>query len=128
MLLNNITRPSVVSVHFVRDGEIETSLHSLTLKVLEGSIGNVSTEKEFFAVVASAMKFPDYFGSNWDALDECLRDMDWLPSEGYLLILRDSSKGWSQCPYILGRFVSMWLEAAEDWSKEKTPFHLIFVM
>lgn len=128
MRLSSLTTPSVVSVHFVRDEEVNSSLNSLTLKVIEGSVKNVNTDEELFAVVSSAMEFPDYFGSNWDALEECLGDMGWLPSGGYLLILRDSSKGWSQCPNVLGRFVSAWLDAGEFWMKEKVPFHLVFVM
>jgi len=33
------------------------------------------------------MHFPDYFGSNWDALDECLADLDWLDLPGYVLLI-----------------------------------------
>lgn len=128
MRLMDLKKASTVSVHFVRNDEIKIALNSMALTVLEGSIADVKTDKELFAVIASAMQFPDYFGHNWDALDECLCDMDWLPAEGYLLVLRNSAKGWSQSPYILGRFVTIWLEASEYWMKEQRPFHLVFVM
>lgn len=126
--LMDLKKPSTVSVHFVHSGEMKTDLAPSELTVFEGSIANVTTDDQLFSAIASAMQFPDYFGCNWDALDECLCDMDWIPSEGYLLILRNSTKGWSQNPYVLGRFVTTWLEASEYWAKEKIPFHLVFVM
>ncbi|MEV7561317.1 barstar family protein [Streptomyces sp. NPDC089795] len=33
------------------------------------------------------MKLPDYFGWNWNALLDCLRDLNWLPAEHYVLII-----------------------------------------
>jgi hypothetical protein len=60
------------------------------------------------------LHFPDYFGDNWDALDECIRDLSWLPPgavivkhvdlpltadvanlKTYLSILRDAVQKWS---------------------------------
>lgn len=128
MRLADLKKTSPVAVHFALSKEIEAGLGPLGLVVMEGSVSEVRTDQELFSVVAAAMQFPDYFGNNWDALDECLGDMDWLPSDGYLLVLRDATKGWSKSPYVLGRFVTSWLEASEGWAANHIPFHLVFVM
>ncbi|WP_037863666.1 barstar family protein [Streptomyces sp. NRRL S-237] len=33
------------------------------------------------------LRLPDYFGWNWNALFDCLRDLHWLPAEHYVLII-----------------------------------------
>ncbi|MGY4386980.1 RNAse (barnase) inhibitor barstar [Streptomyces sp. TE12347] len=33
------------------------------------------------------LKLPDYFGWNWNALFDCLRDLHWLPAEHYVLVI-----------------------------------------
>jgi hypothetical protein len=30
-------------------------------------------------VLAEQLRFPGYFGRNWDAFEECVRDLSWLP-------------------------------------------------
>jgi RNAse (barnase) inhibitor barstar len=35
------------------------------------------------------LRFPDYFGGNWDALWECIRDLSWLPAGPVVLRHRD---------------------------------------
>ena len=34
---------------------------------------------------ATALTFPEYFGHNWDALEECLQDLVWLPPGSILI-------------------------------------------
>ncbi|MBI3563198.1 MAG: barstar family protein [Gammaproteobacteria bacterium] len=127
--LSELNKSSFVAVHFILSSDLGADLFSKhELKVIETSIGEVTSDKELFSVISTAMKFPDYFGNNWDALDECLADLDWLPAHGYILILRDAAKAWAINPHVLGRFVTTWLGAVKHWSENKKPFHLVFIM
>ena len=39
---------------------------------------------------ARALRFPEWFGHNWDALADCLADLSWMPADGYLLLLANT--------------------------------------
>src|SRR6266478_2963181 len=49
------------------------------------------TRQGLFDEFAAALQFPCYFGENWDAFDECLSDLEWLPADGYLLLVTQSA-------------------------------------
>jgi RNAse (barnase) inhibitor barstar len=40
----------------------------------------ITSKKELLATLARQLHFPDYFGGNWDSLEECIRDLSWLPA------------------------------------------------
>lgn len=70
--------------------EVEAEAVSRGLGVfhLEGT--RMMSQRDMFAEFARGLDFPDYFGMNWNALDECLADLDWLDHSGYLLIVGSS--------------------------------------
>ena len=117
-------------VHFIARGErqqLVAGLEATEQRLFEVAAGEIQTESEFFRSIASAMQFPDYFGANWDALDECLRDLDWLPATGYVLFVDNAEQFWHQATHVAGRVVESWLFSAEEWGRAGVPFHLVFV-
>lgn len=52
----------------------------LTIDVSE----DVSGKAELLEKIASAGHFPEYFGGNWDALEELLTDMSWVKEKTIL--------------------------------------------
>lgn len=54
--------------------------------VLDGRA--ITSAAELFEACAGALEFPEWFGHNFDALTDCLRDLSWLPAPGYLLVWR----------------------------------------
>jgi hypothetical protein len=91
---------------------------------VDGSL--IINEDELFAFLAAALKFPEYFGMNWDALDDCLRDLGWILAAGYVGVVSSADQVWREHPQLAGRLVSSWLVAAEQWAADGKPFHLIF--
>lgn len=125
----NLPQVTWQCIHFAQPKEVATTQIEIgrDLAVFEVDGAQIRTEADLFSAVAKEMQFPDYFGMNWDAFDECLRDMEWLPSKGYVLLFRSAEQFWCQSSTLAGAFVESWLFAAEEWSDKGTAFHLVFV-
>lgn len=130
LTFEDLKAASTLCVHFVD----QTEADALNLQVRDSDIivfhvdgSGVSTAEELFHRLAQSMSFPDYFGMNWDGLDEVLDDFSWLPGTGYVLMLSGAETLWKGAPRVAGAFVSSWLNAADEWSYDGVPFHLIFV-
>ncbi|MGP0566243.1 MULTISPECIES: barstar family protein [unclassified Nitrospina] len=140
-LYQSVRYISADSVHFIEEmylGSLfndEENLKKEGFLIMEAHLPSIksdlsenSRDREFLAFVAEVMKFPDYFGKNWDALIDCMSDMAWWPAKGYVLVLHGAQKMWCIYPLLIGNFVECWLFCAERWrEREKpVPFHLVF--
>lgn len=101
--------------------------HRMSTTLIDGR--DVRNKHEFMHVVRTALHFPDYFGGNWDALLDMLRDMSWLPAErGHLLIFSGLS-GFAETDRAeFDQALAVLHDAAEFW-RERMPEKslLIFV-
>lgn len=106
----------------------------LTVIVLRGS--KMQSMDGFYDELAAALQFPLYFGRNWNALDECLVDLEWLPADAYLLVLADASsvlktagEGDAEAFWkLLARSSKEWSEGASlggGLIRKPTPFHVV---
>jgi len=46
---------------------------------------NITRKEQLMNHVATALHFPKHFGNNWDALEECLTDLEWVDADGYVI-------------------------------------------
>ena len=51
--------------------------------------GRLNRKRDLFWAVAKGLKFPSFFGENWDALEECLRDLSWLGPPAKVVLLHE---------------------------------------
>lgn len=47
---------------------------------------DVDNKREFLEVLYKKLQLPDYFGFNWDALEECMNDFHWITENNIILI------------------------------------------
>jgi len=130
LAVEDLTRAKWNCLHFALPEEAHSTraeLASRGLAVFDIDGGTIETKDQLLSALAQAMRFPDYFGMNWDALDECLRSMDWLPSDGYVLFFKNAESFWQKSSHLAGMFTEIWMAAAEEWGSREIPFHLIFV-
>jgi RNAse (barnase) inhibitor barstar len=104
----------------------------LALRVIQGK--KCRTPSDLFGEFARALDFPDYFGHNWDALEECLADFEWLPAKGYVLLLTDAHAVLPDDEDEYETLLEVLSDAGEAWSKGQTPdgrrapFHGVFAV
>jgi RNAse (barnase) inhibitor barstar len=49
----------------------------------------IRSKEKLFGIFAERLRFPDYFGWNWDALEECLQDVSWLPENRPICLVHE---------------------------------------
>ncbi len=69
-----------------------------------------------FETLARELHFPEYFGYNWDALSECLRDLSWTNHRRVAIVHDDVPE--------LGKghvaiYLSVLANAVRDWKPDE---------
>lgn len=75
-----------------------------------------STLNEFIIEIGKSFNFPDYYGENLDALDECINDLDWLKKSNYLLIINNSCSLLHKQPEEKENIFKFFKEVNTEWA------------
>ncbi len=85
-------------------------------------IGHAHDKEDFLEDLKEALKFPDWFGGNWDALADVLRDLSWIPGKGYVVILEKSKHFCASHRHEFDEAIDVLKEAASHWKSQGKPF------
>lgn len=94
-------------------GEQTSSAAGTIVRMVRGA--RCATPQAVFQEWAAALQFPYYFGENWDAFDECLVDLDWLPGRCYVLVVTEVDMVLARDPSDFKTFVEVLKSAHEQW-------------
>jgi len=85
-------------------------------------VAKVRSKRSLLAALAKALDLPDWFGHNWDALQDCLMDLSWRPAPGYVVVLENCEDLAANAPTALEATLEVFRNAARWWAGEQVPF------
>lgn len=95
----------------------------------------LKTTTLLFKEFARTFRLPSYFGKNWNALDECLNDLEWMEGDCYIVGINDMHEVLIFDDYDLDVLFEILFDTCKGWSEEKDidkewgrlgkPFHFL---
>jgi hypothetical protein len=107
-----------------RSDEILDATQGSKLRIARIGLAGVSGKEALMERVARALQFPQWFGGNWDALEDCLADLSWSDAAGHILLI----EGAEALPGDEGGiFIDILASVAAWWAERRRPFFAVFV-
>ena len=107
-----------------RTEEIEDAVRGTDLRLARVSLAGARDKETLLDAFSAALGFPDWFGRNWDALEDCLADLSWRPGAGHVVLI-ERSEALAQDER--GILTDVLRASAESWAGRKRSFFAVFV-
>ncbi|HEX6800988.1 MAG TPA: barstar family protein [Candidatus Binatia bacterium] len=102
--------------------EIVAAAKTVGLDVFKLDLAGARGKSGLLGRLAISLRFPTYFGKNWDALNDCLTDLDWLSGKGLVVIVTNANNFAEKYEEIFNTAIDALNQAAEYWRGQKMPF------
>ena len=81
---------------------------------------NIARKEQLLNHVATALHFPKDFGHNWDALEECLTDLEWVGADGYVIYYDHIDGLLGAHPDQFETLVEIFRDAVASWKEDSS--------
>jgi hypothetical protein len=118
-LLERLKDASRSGAYRVRaDAPVLDALGEAGISAVKVVLGDAATKVDVLQRIARTLEFPDWFGGNWDALEDCLTEV-----QGYLLFYGYQGMAADD----LGVLLDVLQSSAEFHAAQGEPFFAVFV-
>ncbi len=117
--------PAKAGVFFVAAGDLSTlgaAARDAGLIPRHIDLAGCGDKATLLLRIAVELDFPPTCGRNWDALSDSLRDLQWLPGQGYVLLLHGAGEMHEVDEKSFDTLVRILDEASTWWASREVPF------
>jgi len=86
---------------------------------------NIDDKERFLNHAAAALRFPNYFGANWDAFEDCLTDMSWHETHGFVILYDHFETFAEHSPDQFKRALEILRDSANFWRDRRRPLFVL---
>jgi len=109
----------------IHTDEIVAAAKTVGLEVFRLDLSGAGGKNGLLDRFAKALRFPAHFGKNWDALNDCLTDLDWLSGKGLVMILTNANNFAEKHEEIFHTAIDVLNRAVAYWHGQKKPFWVL---
>jgi len=86
---------------------------------------DVEDKQAFLNAAGQALAFPPYYGRNWDAFEEMVRDLSWIKAAGYVILYDEVYRfpAYHEDEWQIA--LSIFKDACKHWHQEGVPFYVL---
>jgi hypothetical protein len=118
--------PEKSGVYRVTDAAVlRSAAREAGLALLEVPLEGSADKQAMLQRFAASLEFPDWFGRNWDALEDCLTDLSWYEADGYVLLLHGADALAERRSDDYGVLVDVLGACAQYWRGRGVPFFAV---
>jgi len=90
--------------------------------LIQVKLNGLKNKTAVLKALGRALKFPEHYGQNFDALSDCLTDPDFWPAKSYVLFVDGLQTLQKVEPKACTTLLEIFQSAVEDWRANGKPF------
>jgi RNAse (barnase) inhibitor barstar len=110
-----------------RRTEVLQTAESSRVHVFHIDAKPANSKRKLLRVFAETFSFPQNFGNNWDALDECMRDLSWFEQRDFALVVEHADYLLALRAKDFKVLISILARATISWRAESVVFSVVLL-
>lgn len=128
MAQNFLKHPTNAGLYFLpaaRRARFAEMAEQAGLRLFDVNIGADRNIEKVLARLGRELKFPEWYGNNFDALHDCLNDPDWQKTQGVVILIRGLDHVETHAPQATSTLIEVLTSAIGERRSAKHPLWIL---